>query len=202
MRSSIVIIVLIILTYLIFVESYKVERSKIDGNKYFVLPYSNSQSAADILARVNINVAKLIEHLKIKYGKKHTIVKNLCRRYNPDAIYEHQPKSFDNVAYTMGKGKSVYICLRKIYGDQKKLHNFNTIMFVVLHEISHIATDVIKHPDEFWITFKFILKEAVSIGIYQPIDYSVHNESYCREMIINYSPLFDKTLDESKFYSI
>ena len=52
-----------------------------------------------------------------------------------------------------------------------KLIDENTLTFVALHEISHIATESIGHKKEFWENFKFILKNAVSLGIYEPKDY-------------------------------
>lgn len=187
-------IIVVILLYIVLKENLVV--SRIDGKKYNVKDFENSQEAADILAQINANVVKLISHLKRKYDKTHPLVKNLLDRFNPDVINEHIPTIFDSqVAYTRQKGQSLYICLRTLFHDENNLHKMNIIMFVALHEISHIATDVKNHPDEFWEVFKFILTEAIEINIYIPENYRKNNARYCESMVINYNPLFDMSLD-------
>ena len=44
--------------------------------------------------------------------------------------------------------------------------DINTMMFVVLHEMAHLATESIGHTSEFWENFKWILEESINIGIY------------------------------------
>ena len=48
--------------------------------------------------------------------------------------------------------------------NQKKngtqLIDENTLTFVAIHELAHIATKSIGHNDEFWNNFKFLLEEA------------------------------------------
>lgn len=202
---SIIIILCVFITFILYEkEKYQLQISSIDGKEYFVYSYNNSQDAANILSRLNISIAKLVSHLKIKYGKNHTVVNKLITRYNPDVIYELIPTWLSgNVAYTRGKGKSLYICLRPIFRNDNLLHDFNTIMFVALHEITHVATNVKDHPPEFWRTFKFILDESVKIGIYKPVDYSHANVTYCDDnMVINYNPYYDIKLDIKKFQNI
>ena len=52
-----------------------------------------------------------------------------------------------------------------------KLIDENTLMFVALHELSHVASKSIGHTDEFWNNFKFLIKEAETINIYVPENY-------------------------------
>ena len=63
-------------------------------------------------------------------------------------------------------------------------------MFVALHELSHIATKSIGHTTEFWNNFKFILKEAVKIKIYEPVNYKKKPKNYCG-MKITDNPYYD-----------
>ncbi len=187
--ASLITTVLIIF-YVYYIKAYHVVASEIDGKRYSVLTLNNSQEAANMLSKVNLGVAKLAEHLQKKYSRRNSMVNNLLDRYNPDVLYESVPTWFnDGVAYTAGKGKSIYICLREV--SNGNLHDLNTVMFVALHEISHIATDARHHPKEFWQTFRFILNEAAEIGIYRPIDYSLTPATYCNDMKINYNPLFE-----------
>ena len=55
----------------------------------------------------------------------------------------------------------------------------NTIIFVVIHEISHVMTESIGHDETFWNNMKYLLMEAEKIGVYNPIDYSMDNVKYC-----------------------
>ena len=68
--------------------------------------------------------------------------------------------------------------------------NTNTIIFVAIHEIAHTMTKSIGHKEEFWKNFKFLLQEAVKIGIYKPVDYKKKNKHYCG-MDITDNPYFD-----------
>ena len=61
-------------------------------------------------------------------------------------------------------------------------------MFVVLHELAHIATESIGHTPEFWANFKWILEESINIGIYAKKDYSKDAVEYCG-MTISTTPL-------------
>ena len=188
---AIFIVVIFLLAYYWNYEGYIVKRSA-DGKQYYVKDYEHAEEAANMLSKINHSVADLVTHLKNKYGKDHPNVRNILNRYNPDVIYEHTPSSFANdVAYTTMKGKSLYICLRD---TDKQLHSLNVIMFVALHELSHIATDARGHPREFWRTFKWILQEADEINIYDPVNYRIHPANYCGDMMITYNPLNDVTL--------
>jgi len=66
--------------------------------------------------------------------------------------------------------------------------DLNTMIFVVLHELSHICTLSIGHTTEFWDNFKWILEEAINIGIYKKQDFKLNNVDYCG-MKITDSPL-------------
>lgn len=77
-------------------------------------------------------------------------------------------------------------CLRHKNG---KLHDINTIMFVVLHEITHMLNDRWGHEVYFWQLFRVVLTDAVECGIYVPIDYSIAPQKYCG-MTITQNPYF------------
>jgi hypothetical protein len=70
-----------------------------------------------------------------------------------------------------------------------KLIDINTLMFVALHELTHLMTESIGHKQEFWNNFKFMLKHASEEGIYDPVDYSKSPTDYCGLMIDD-NPLF------------
>lgn len=185
-------------------------RSSIDDQCYRVHRehMDDSISAADMLAKINRKNIKLLKHLKKKYARSDSpnlertnSTQRLLKNYNPDHVFENSPKDITgDTSYTINKGVTIALCLRHknpvTEGGKKlyKLDDLNTLMFVDLHELSHIATVEEDHPPEFWSTFKFILQEAVEIGIYTPVNYSRNPVKYCG-IDITSSPLFDMNLE-------
>lgn len=150
--------------------------SDIDGKKYCVRERSKLVLAADRLATVNQKMGKLVEHCKKTFPNREN-VKRLCKGYNPKQIYETLPTS-EYTAYSQNKGEKMAFCLNKEKNGDK-LIDPNTLTFVALHELSHIATESIGHGEEFWTNFKFLLGEASKINIYKQVDYKKHPARYC-----------------------
>ena len=162
--------------------------SSIDGKRYCVRERSKLVLAADRLATINKRMEALVNHVKKKYPNRDNI-KRLVAGYNPKKIYETLPTS-EYTAYSQNKGEKMAFCLDT---DKKngKLIDVNTLMFVALHELSHIATKSVGHTEEFWNNFKFLLEEAVSISIYEPVDYKQNPQQYCG-MSITDNPYYDQ----------
>ena len=74
--------------------------------------------------------------------------------------------------------------------EGSKLIDENTLSFVAIHELGHVMTESVGHTKEFWQNFKFLLKNAVKIGIYEPIDYKKKPKNYCG-MKITDNPYYD-----------
>jgi hypothetical protein len=64
----------------------------------------------------------------------------------------------------------------------------NTIMFVLLHELSHLMTESIGHTPEFWNNFRMLLQDCIKNGKYTPVNYTQNPVEYCG-MTISDSPL-------------
>ena len=124
-----------------------------------------------------------------KYPNK-DITKRLEKGYNPKSITETLPTS-EYTAYSENKGEKIAFCLSsKSKTDRKNMIDENTLTFVALHELSHLATKSIGHNDEFWNNFKFLITQASIIQIYTPIDYKKQKQEYCG-MNIKDNPYFD-----------
>ena len=162
--------------------------SDVNGNKYCVRDRNKLELAADKLAQVNNNLNKLVNHLAKKYPNKEN-VKRLINGYNPKKIYETLPTS-EFTAYSENKGEKLAFCLDTEKNSKGRLIDLNTLMYVALHEVSHIATKSIGHNDEFWNNFKFMITEAKEINIYNPIDYKKEPARYCG-MNISDNPYYD-----------
>ena len=161
--------------------------SNVDGNKYCVRESSKIQLVADLLARVTNKLKVLVEHLKVKYPDREN-VKRLTSGFKPKKIYEILPTS-KYTAYSENQGDKLAFCVKKTK-QGSSLIDENTLTFVALHELSHIATESIGHTTEFWNNFKFILKEAVTKNLYNPINYKENPTSYC-SMKITDNPYYD-----------
>lgn len=124
----------------------------------------------------------------------------ILQNYNPDLLVENDPLfTFGDKTYTLNF-KRIAICIRH---KNWSFYDFNTLMFVFLHELAHTGTHPKylinngrrdNHPPMFWRVFKFILREAVEFGVIVPIRYSTENSvDYCGIPIQN-NPLFDDTI--------
>jgi hypothetical protein len=190
-----------------------------DNRQYNVLSeYKNRKEAAELLARINSSIIEFMRFLKQKYHIDETedqidahnemhqhitgnskrdaylIINALLDNYNPETMYENCPKNMQGeTSYTVNKGEKMYVCLRN-KTNPNKLVDYDILMFVMLHEMSHIANyNGWGHNDRFWTVFKFILHEATLFGIYTPKNYDLYPEDYCG-LLVTYQPLYDESL--------
>ena len=162
--------------------------SDIDGKKYCVRERRKLEMAADMLATTTGNMQKLVDHCYQKFPNRGN-TQRLKEGFNPKTIQETLPTS-EYTAYSENKGEKIAFCLGKDKKDLDSLIDKNTLMFVALHELSHVASKSIGHTKEFWDNFKFLLQEAEKIGIYTPVDYKKNKTNYCG-MKIKDNPYFD-----------
>jgi hypothetical protein len=162
--------------------------STVDGNKYCVRDRKEVNRAADILAATTAKCKQLVDYMAEKYPDEDS-VKRLKKGFNPQKIMETLPTS-EYTAYSENKGEKLAFCLNKKKTDNDDLIDDHTLMFVALHELSHIATKSIGHKTEFWMNFKFILECAKEAGIHDPEDYKKKPAEYCG-MRIRDNPYYD-----------
>jgi hypothetical protein len=162
--------------------------STVDGNKYCVREREKLQKAADSLATITSKCKKLVKYLDEKYPDKEN-VQRLVKGFRPQRIMETLPTS-TYTAYSEDKGEKIAFCLNVKKGDNNNLIDESTLMFVALHELSHVATKSIGHKSEFWENFKFLLENAKDAGLHAPMDYKKSPKEYCG-MKINDNPYYD-----------
>ena len=162
--------------------------SQVDGNKYCVRERSKLTLAVDLLANITVKMNKLVKFLDEKYPDREN-VNRLVKGYNPKTITETLPTS-EYTAYSENKGEKLAFCLNRKKNDNDNLIDEHTLMFVAIHELSHVATKSIGHKDEFWDNFKFLLQEAKEANIHNPEDYKENPKEYCG-MNIKDNPFFD-----------
>lgn len=188
----VIIILVLFISYKIYSDSdifqLKCIVSTVDGEKYCVRERKEVGRAVDLLARITEKMKKLVAHLDAKYPKDKENVRRLVTKFNPKKIVETLPTS-EYTAYSENKGQKIAFCLNKQKKDNDNLIDENTLMFVALHEMAHVASKSIGHNTEFWNNFTFLIEEAEEIQLYTPIDYSKKNAEYCG-MTITSSPYF------------
>ena len=195
MKINIIGYALIILLFYICVKIYqesdafnlKCIISDVDGKKYCVRERSKLSLAADRLATVNQKLAKLVDHCKKEFPERENVAR-LVEGFNPKKISETLPTS-EFTAYSENKGEKLAFCLNT-EKDGDNLIDPNTLTFVAIHELAHIATQSVGHKDEFWSNFKFLLGEAAKINIYSQTDYKKKPVRYCG-MNITDNPYYD-----------
>ena len=187
----VIIVLVLFISYKIYCDSdifqLKCIVSTVDGDKYCVRERKDIQKASDLLARITEKMKTLVDHLDKKYPDKDN-VRRLVKKFNPRKIVETLPTS-EYTAYSENKGQKIAFCLNKQKEDNDNLIDENTLMFVALHEMAHVASESIGHNTEFWDNFTFLIGEAEEYNLYSPIDYSKKNAEYCG-MTITSSPYF------------
>lgn len=202
--GAILIIAVLIMLYCIARISRRIN-TNVAGRQWRMASYDNRTEAANLLANTHNKIVNLLRHLKKKYRIDepgyvpegniliHKSLDALLDNYNPDVLYENDPAKSSATSYTNNKGESMFICVRD-RTRPTKLVDPDILLFVMLHEISHIANvRSWGHDDTFWETFLFILHEAELIGIYKPVDYSKKPIMYCG-LNVDYNPMFDASV--------
>jgi hypothetical protein len=161
--------------------------SDVDGEKYCVRERSKMQMAADLLAKVTQKCKDLVTYCGKKFPEDER-VQRLVQKFNPTKISETLPTS-EYTAYSENKGEKLAFCLNK-EKNGTQLININTLTFVAIHELAHIMTESEGHKQDFWQNFKFLLEQAKSANIYNPVDYKNNPEPYCG-MKITDNPYYD-----------
>jgi hypothetical protein len=156
--------------------------SAFDNKPYLVQDKKDKLEAANTFARVS----KDLNDFKLYLNKNHPgdyRVDLLNKLFDTNNLREAIPKK-NQTSYSINKGEKIVICIRT-RDKNDNIVDFNTIMFVSLHELAHVCTISIGHKTEFWDNFKWILANAIRYKIYKHVDYSAHPEPYCNIKITN-----------------
>lgn len=175
--------VLFVMTFVLLMYLYsnssevELVKSSVDGRTYLVRSLPNKREAADVLARLNEKLVRLVRHVMAKHGKQNPGVVRLYRNFDPNNVseggIEHGYTSF-----SVNKGEKIVMCVRQ-KDRENTFVDENLLVYVAVHELAHLMTRDVGHSNSFWDNFKFLLKEAVSIGIYEKIDYARNPKDYC-----------------------
>lgn len=161
--------------------------SKLNNKKYGIQEeFNKTDEAVEILAVLHDKMTNFVRDLKKKNPNDERVIR-LTKGFLRADI-EEAPND-DGSSYTINKGDLVALCLRH-KKDDHPFHDNNTLLFVIIHEMSHIASISEGHNSEFITNFKWLLKEAKSLGYYEPINYKHSPMTYCGVKVTN-NPYYD-----------
>jgi hypothetical protein len=143
--------------------------------------FNESNKALELLAKLHEEMDKFVIDLSNTYPTDERISR-LVRGMKSIKI-EEAPND-DGSSYTINKGELMALCLREKKGNHP-FHDYNTLQFVMIHEMAHIASVSEGHNQEFITNFRFLLRAAKDLGYYEPINYSHSPINYCGIKVTN-----------------
>ena len=158
--------------------------SSIDNKKYLIRNLHTNErkniETANTLAIVNQKVTLLIQELT---GPNELyFVKYLRENFKGNPISE-AALDHNQTSYTINK-QAIHLCLRS-RDHRQELYDINDIMYVVLHELGHMCNyskdgePIQGHGPEFKMKFRFLVNEAIKLGLYTYHDYTNNPKHYC-----------------------
>lgn len=168
-------------------------RADFDNNMYMVRNEKDKMAAANFLAKLTSNIYAITNYMMKKIEDPKTA--NLPRyiEFKPyilqlnekikNVVIRESSANSVYTSYTVNKGEQIIFCIRSksitTYLKTNNIHDFNVVMYVLLHEISHVACPEFDHTPLFKKIFRFICEEAIEMGIYTKIDFALYPEEYC-----------------------
>lgn len=179
--------ILLVLIYLKFGGSNAIfVKSSKDEQFHLVQDLPDKEKAADIIAELKKRMKLLIKHMIEKYPDRSDVAE-MKMRFDENNIQETDLNDA-GTSFSIDKGQEMHLCIRD--KESLKFHHLNILSFVSIHELAHIMSESYGHNGEFSEHFKFLLGEAVKIGIYKSVDYSKNPIKYCSTVDVTQNPLF------------
>lgn len=152
-----------------------------NGKQYLVRDLPNSKEVADTLGHLEEAIDSFVQYLAASKYRHDRRVQNIVTRWTGTlaetaVIYDYE------AAYSTNK-REISVCVRNKAGQIE--HDRETAVFILIHELAHLASDEYGHTPEFWNNFRFLLKVAIEdakIYRYQrfedlPVEYCGHRIS-------------------------
>jgi len=157
-------------------------KSDVDNDVYVVRDLPDKQTAANMLAKIKQNIFYisnyLFEHIK-NYPEYKQYISQLHSRIQNCIIMESSENSI-YTSYSVNKGEQIVFCIRSRDKDHKRqLHSLNLMMYVALHEMSHVACPENGHTELFRKIFEFIATTGVELGKYKRIPFAEQPVECC-----------------------
>jgi hypothetical protein len=148
------------------------------GKMYYVKSGPDQRRIADHLDVLSEKLRALLDRADDMYPRDPRIA-NVRARWNGRLS---ETSGHGDIAYSMNKS-DVYVCVRD--PETGEIEPLNTSMYVLLHEIAHVATDTYGHPPEFWTNFRWFLEVAEKLGMYEYEDFDKAQVTFCGHALGN-----------------
>jgi hypothetical protein len=182
MKETILISMIVIFIYIfLFLNNNNVVYIESNtGTKFLVHKDNIKKEKANLLGEIVSNMYKLKNYLITNinnYPDYKIYIQQLNNNLTTSTIvYETEPTT-ELTSYSVNKGEEISFCLKsKKTGD---LHDLNLLMYVAVHEMSHIACPEIGHGELFKVIFKKFIEVAIQIGIYKKVNFIETPVEYC-----------------------
>jgi predicted metal-dependent hydrolase len=150
--------------------------------EYRVRNLPDKEKAAELLGKTHERLKKACQILIKRHPNDERVIR-LNRRF-PKTTLAEADSSGNHTSYSINKGEKIVLCLRAKDGSNR-LVDENLLLFVALHELSHIMTKSVGHKPEFWNNFKFVLENCQEEGLYKCIDFTKNPMPYCGITVTN-----------------
>jgi hypothetical protein len=187
----IIVIVIVTVRFKVGYHEMVYVKSDIDNDTYMVRNKKDKKLAANLLARVKSNIHSVTKYLFDKLNKNPN--NRVYKEFKPyiiqlndrikNVIVKESSENSVHTSYTVYKGEQIVFCIRSKaithVLTSNNIHDINLVMYVALHEMSHVACPEYHHTPLFKKIFKFICEEAIEMGIYKKIDFKNYPKEYC-----------------------
>lgn len=173
-------------------------QSSIDGRPHFVLA-DRSAAAADALARLRINIDKILKQVAAEVGtgdRREAGRVRLLGRLSANGlnIIELDYDKHDTIAINRNKSEVVLMCLRRDpLGSEPDttIGEDDTLLFIAIHELAHSMVDGFAlnfngqtvHNAEFRDYEQYLMRIAASLGLLSPK--SIPGRTHCSKRMPN-----------------
>lgn len=148
-------------------------RAELTGKWYYVRNMPGRQAVADRLAAMEVKINEFLDDADAR-APGDPRLQNIRDRWNGTLAETPDRK---DIAYAVAKD-SIHVCIRAKH-DPQALESVNTCMFVLLHELAHVATDGYGHMPRFWANMRFLLELAEATGHYRYEEFERTRTTYC-----------------------
>ncbi|KAI9206568.1 uncharacterized protein BJ171DRAFT_597244 [Polychytrium aggregatum] len=121
-----------------------------------------------ILGKLGVDASHIINHCNPTTDKERIALDRLRARFSPTRMQETRNAEF--TSYTVNKGTLISMCIRD--RQTGEVIPPNLLMYVMLHELAHVASASEGHNGEFLENFRFLKREAHRLATTCSVDIS------------------------------
>ena len=181
-KSDFLNVIYIILIYIIVAKCLKIDTfssavyEKFGARSIGIVNENKKEEITELFKEITRRCDRFVAHCAQTNYPDNVRATRLQQRWSNVRIRETD-NGESSIAYIVNKDYEMRVCVTDT--TNREPEDINTAMFVVIHELGHMASESYGHNDEFWGNFKLLLKEAIKIGIYDYQDYARNSQYYC-----------------------